>query len=99
MLKVSEIISLFAPILIFFLIAMAVAWQIAETAEGKTRASTIIPFLFWIFLTLVFCVFTLSYLSPHSGGGIGIYFLEVFIYGMFGFGLVLLARHGKRKSQ
>lgn len=99
MLTLTEIIITFAPILIFLLLASVIFWQIAVTGKGKVRALTITSLLIWIFLTLIYCVFTLGYLAPHVGGGTGEYFLAVLIYGIIGLGLVFLARFGKRISQ
>src|SRR5687767_14829548 len=99
MFTLSETIIFFSPILIFVLIAIVVLWQIAITGEGKTRFLTIASFLIWIFLTLVYCVFTLSYLSPHVGGKASEYFFGVLVYGIIGLGLVMVARYGKRKLQ
>ena len=99
MVTMSETLITFAPILIFFLLALVIFWQIALSTEGKGRILTITSFLIWIFLTLLFCVFTLGYLSPHFGDETTEYFLAVLVYGVIGLGLVLLARFGKRIPQ
>ncbi len=99
MLTLSEIIITFTPILIFFLLASVIFWQIAVTGKGKVKALTITSLLIWISLTLLYCVFTLGYLAPHVGGRTGEYFSAVLIYGIIGLALVLLARYGKRNFQ
>jgi hypothetical protein len=88
MLTLSEIIITFTPILIFFLLALIISWQITLTAKGKVRVLSITSLIIWIFLTLVFCVFTLSYLSPHVSGGVGSYLLGVLVYGIIGLGFI-----------
>lgn len=99
MLTPSEILGLFTPILLFAFVAFVVCWQIAKTAKGKVRGLTISALLIWILLTLLFCVFTLGYISPHVGGNTSRYFVGVLTYGIIGLGLVLLARSGNKNSQ
>jgi hypothetical protein len=105
MLTLSETIIFFTPIIIFILIFMVVIWKIILTADGEARFLTITTFLFWIFLTLLYCIFTLSYLigpdcvfcyEPRHLRIAGKYLIAVLVYGVIGLGLILLARHGKK---
>jgi uncharacterized membrane protein len=94
MISLPEIIVFLAPIAVFLLTALIVFWQIALTAQGKVRFSTVVSSLIWVFLSFLFSIFTLSYLSPHVSGRSD-YFQGLLIYAAIGAGLILFSRAGK----
>jgi hypothetical protein len=106
MLTLSEKIIFFTPIIFFFLIAAVVPFYIVLKSKTKTKSWTIASLVFWGFLTVLYCIFTLSYLVgpdcvfcylPRHLRLAAEYSVAVLIYGLIGFGLILGNRYRKGK--